>query len=102
MMARDGWIALPRTRGAVLLQGGISVRIRILHGDAGLRSVLLEAEEVLGQEITAEQRDFLPIGQPEAGDVAGRFVFDLPICPPTKPVLHWLEGPCYTTRPQRG
>jgi hypothetical protein len=95
---KDGWLELSRSRGAVLLQGGISVRLRVLHGKTDLPTTLGEAEDLLGQQIVAELRDFFPIGQPQDGDVTGRFTYEMPICPPREPILHWLEGPCCTRR----
>jgi hypothetical protein len=95
---KDGWIELPRTRGAVLLQGGISVRLRLLHSKTDLATTLREAEELLDQQLAAEQRDFFPIGQPLDSDLTGRFVYEMPIYPQKQEILHWLEGPCYTRR----
>jgi len=95
---KDGWVELPRARGAVLLQGGISVRLRLLHTKTDLATTLHEAEELLGQKLVAEQRDFFPIGQPLESDLTGRFVYEMPLYPPKGEFLHWLEGPCYTRR----
>jgi hypothetical protein len=95
---KDGWLELPRARGAVLLQGGLSVRLRLLHGRADLATTIREAEDLLGQQIVAELRDFFPIGQPLEGDLTGRFAYEMPIFPPTEELLHWLEGPCCTRR----
>lgn len=95
---KDGWIELPQARGAVLVQGGISVRLRVLHGKTDLQTTLRAAEELLGQQIVAEPRDFFPIGQPHDGDLTGRFAYEMPICPPSEEILHWVEGPCYTRR----